>query len=84
MLPECTKYAWLQKLGGVRTVLMTPFVSCALYAVPHVRVKSEVYFGLKNNQWQNVEYTNTNKCNLQHLLKKIHLILQKQWYKKYF
>ncbi len=30
-----------------RTVLMTQFASRALYAVPHVRVKSEVYFGLK-------------------------------------
>ncbi len=30
-----------------RTVLMTQFASCALYAVPRVRLKSEVYFGLK-------------------------------------
>ncbi len=37
--PERTKYARLQKSGGARTVLMTQF------AVPRVRVKSEVYFG---------------------------------------
>ncbi len=38
-----TKYAWLQKSGGARTILMTKFVSHALYAVPRVRVQSEVY-----------------------------------------
>ncbi len=31
----------------VHTVLMTQFTSRALYAVPRVRIKSEVYFGLK-------------------------------------
>ncbi len=37
-----------------RTVLMTQFASRALYAVPRVRVKSEVYFGLKTatQGWQ--------------------------------
>ncbi len=44
--PERTKYARLQKSGCARTVLMTQFASRALYAVPRVRVKSEVYFGL--------------------------------------
>ncbi len=44
--PAHTKYARLQKSGGARTVLMTKFASRALYAVPHVRVKSEIYFGL--------------------------------------
>ncbi len=29
-----------------RTILMTKFASRALYAVPRVRVQSEVYFGL--------------------------------------
>ncbi len=33
-----------------RTVLMTQFVSRTLYAVPRVRVKSEVYFGLHTTQ----------------------------------
>ncbi len=44
----------LQKSGGARTVrdyartfLMTKLASRALYAVPRVRVKREVYFGLK-------------------------------------
>ncbi len=36
----------LRALGGARTILMTKFASRALYAVPHVRVQSEVYFGL--------------------------------------
>lgn len=30
----------------VHTVLMTKFASRVLYAVPRVRLKSEVYFGL--------------------------------------
>ncbi len=29
-----------------RTILMMKFVSCALYAVPRIRVQSEVFFGL--------------------------------------
>lgn len=32
--------------GGTRTLQMTKFASRELYAVPSVRVKSEVYFGL--------------------------------------
>ncbi len=39
--PARTKYA--------RTILMTKFASRALYAVPRVQVKSEVYFGLKGH-----------------------------------
>ncbi len=31
-----------------RTILMTKFASCTLYAVPRVCVQSEVYFGLKS------------------------------------
>ncbi len=34
------------KNPGARTILMMKFASRALYAVPHVRVQSEVYFGL--------------------------------------
>ncbi len=36
----------VQKLCGACTVQMMQFASCALYAVPRVHVKSEVYFGL--------------------------------------
>ncbi len=32
------------------TTLMTQFASRTLYAVPRVRVKSEVYFGLKSQR----------------------------------
>ncbi len=35
----------LQKSSGACTILMTKI---ALYAVPHVHVKSEVYFGLNS------------------------------------
>ncbi len=46
---QCTRgynnrVVWVQY---ARTVLIKQFASRALYAVPRVRVKSEVYFGLK-------------------------------------
>ncbi len=53
---QCAYATWAQSTRGyknrvvrvqyARTVLMMQFVSHALYAVPRVRVKSEVYFGL--------------------------------------
>ncbi len=36
----------LQKSRGARTIPMTKFTSRALYAVPRVCLRSEVYFGL--------------------------------------
>ncbi len=33
-----------------RTILMTKFVSRALYAIPRVCIQSEVYFGLNGKQ----------------------------------
>lgn len=32
----------------MRTLLMTKFMSHALYADPHIHVKTEVHFGLKS------------------------------------
>ncbi len=34
---------------AAHTILITKFMSRALYAVPHIRVKSEVYFGINSN-----------------------------------
>ncbi len=34
---------------AAHTILMMKFMSWALYAVPPVRVKSEVYFGINSN-----------------------------------
>ncbi len=46
----------LQKSGGACTVRATKFASCALYAVPRVRIQSEVY---------KVKYTVVTKYTLQ-------------------
>ncbi len=39
---------WVVYVQYARTILMTQFASRSLYAVPRVRGKSEVYFGLKS------------------------------------
>ncbi len=45
---QSTRYKNLGvSLQYARTILMTKFTSRALYAIPRVRVQSEVYFGLQ-------------------------------------